>query len=247
MAQAAGGFSNWDIFVREPARPVGEVLAPTIAAQCLEGLRLRIEEVGRLLVPGMFSCYRDDGRWLEVNMLVWLPLATLVGIGWWRFLRSRPDVFALTAPLYVALYIYWPFNQSGRYFLPLVPLLLLCLWFAWGRLPGCRLPLFRALVVAHMVVAVGHWLFLDNPQARADNRRWGEIRALALAIRDNPGLVSIGPGLGNAWWMLQYELDQAIQEGTPPRDAPWVLVRTGGRPLPGLVGPASPAEPNTPR
>jgi hypothetical protein len=42
-------------------------------------------------------------------------------VGWWRVLRRRIDVFALTAPLVVAVHVWWPYLAGTRYLLPLPP------------------------------------------------------------------------------------------------------------------------------
>src|SRR5262249_19109572 len=102
----------------------------SIYCQCLEGLHVRIAEVGQLVVPGMFGSYTRAEDWWDPNLLVSLPLFVFLWLGWVNLIRQQPDVFLVTFPLYIALYVYWPFNQAGRYFSPVLSVILLCLWSA---------------------------------------------------------------------------------------------------------------------
>jgi hypothetical protein len=208
MGAAEGSASNLDLFTRAQTASV-EYPESSILLQCLEGARVRISEVGRLTIPGMFNAYGGYRQWLNVNMLLYIPLAGLLVVGWWRFVR-RLDVFALTLPLYVALYIYWPFDQSGRFFVPLVPLLVVCLWHGLARLGQRRLALLRLLLLLHTGVALGYWLGVDRPRALADDQRWPEVRRLAEVIRAAPGPVQVGPGLGRTSNLLEYLLDLPV-------------------------------------
>lgn len=222
------GWTNLDVLARSPSQPTSDLPSASVAAQCLEGLRIRISEVGRLTMPGMFNAYGRNGTWLDVNMLVYLPLFVLLWFGWWRLVRRWSDAFAWTLPLYIALHIYWPFNQSGRYFAPLLPLMFLCFYFGLQGLGQWRLRALQTLVVAHLAVALGHWAFIDRPRALADERRWPEVEALARTIAAEGGTVRVGPQLGGTQFMLCYLLDRPVA-GTPATDAPapgmrwWVI------------------------
>ena len=112
----------------------------TLAGQLVEGVRVRVQEFGRLLIPGMYKAVARPGDWLNPNMFVYIPLAGAVICGWLRFFRDHGDVFAGLFPFYLALYILWPFDQGARFFTPLVPLLVVC---------------FIALAQAHLLPPCG--------------------------------------------------------------------------------------------
>jgi hypothetical protein len=229
-------WSHWDVLLRSPGTVASDFGGQSLWEQCLEGTRVRITEIGRLIVPGMFNSYRGDGSWLDLNMIVYFPLFVLCVVGWARFVRRRSDAFALTLPLYAALYIYWPFNQSARFFAPLLPLLLVSLWFALEWLGQWRLRLLKILVVAHMAVALGYWLAIDRPHSVTSDRQWSEIRQMAHVIRNQPGRVQVASDLRDTTCLfLQYVLDEPVsrQERRQPLDvnAAW-LVMSVDAPLP---------------
>ena len=92
--------------------------------QIFTGIRLRIQEIGRLLIPGAFKVY---GGWLNPMMLVYLPFAAAILIGGYREMRARPTVLLLALPFYCGLYVIWPHDQGTRFMTPMVPVLWLCL------------------------------------------------------------------------------------------------------------------------
>lgn len=153
--------SNWDMLVGK-SHFAADYQYEGLADHTLEGLRVRIYEVGRLVIPGMFGCYAGTGDWLNINTFIYVPLTLLCCVGWWRFIRRHADAFSLMAPIYVAFYIYWPSNQDGRFFTPLLPLLYVCLWKACTLFPSSRhRSVFPVLIIAHTVVALVLWLILD--------------------------------------------------------------------------------------
>ena len=210
-----GGQSYLDVLARSPRAPEYDFQDPSLFRQCLEGVRVRISEVGRLTIPGMFGCYGGRGDWLNVNMLVYVPFCALLVLGWCRVARLQPDAFVLSLPLYVALHIYWPFDQGARFFAPLLPLLLICLWFGLERLGRRRQLLLRGLVAAHLAVALGHWIFLDLPRAVENNRNWADVQCLAASISTDPGAVQVTPRLGDTRFLLTYLLDQRVDLEPP--------------------------------
>lgn len=112
-----------------------------LAAQLAEGLRLRISETGRLMLPGMWKSYAPrPGQWLNVNIPIYAAITIFVAIGWWRLVRHRRDVLLLAAPFYAAIYIVWSYDQATRFFTPMLPVMwasaaaMLLLW----RRPGNR-------------------------------------------------------------------------------------------------------------
>jgi hypothetical protein len=187
----------------------------------------------------MFGCYGRAGDWRDPNLLVYVPLSALLAVGWWRSVRRGPDAYLLTFPLYFALHVYWPFNQAGRYFAPLVPLFLLCFWRALEVRAAWRAPLIRVLVAAHLAVALGHWLALDRPTAVSHASHWAEVSRLSEPIRAGGGTVQTAPGLGAVPFQLQFLLDRPVN--SPPASEPvgpdvcWLVLPVGAEPRDGFV------------
>lgn len=215
LSGGATGWTNLDVFTRSSTQPATEVLTDSLALQCLDGLRIRVSEVGRLTIPGMFNAYGDT--WLDFNLLVYAPLFAVCCYGWVRLVRRGSDALAWTAPWYFALYVYWPFNQSGRFFAPLLPLLLLCIYLGLERLGRWRVQALGVLVAAHLAVALGHWRFVDWPRAVADAQRWPDVTALAHSIPPDSGAVQVAPRLGNTHFFLGYALDRPVTIGAEPK------------------------------
>lgn len=219
MAQVAGTVNYLD-----------QVIDPdqTLTGQLVEGIRLRISDIGRLTVPGMFKAYGIRGDWLNVNMLIYVPLAFLCAAGWVKFVCRRSDVLVWTVPFYVALHMVWPFDQAGRFFLPLLPLLLVCLWLALERLSAYQYRLAAMLVLAHACVSLGYWSWTDSPRAHAELRRWPTVDRVAEVIRPDYRPVAVSSALGDAWLLLNYSLDRPVflqMERAPvPRNVEWFVV-----------------------
>lgn len=219
MAHAAAGVSYLDQIIDSEQ---------TLPGQLLEGLRLRISEVGRLAVPGMFKAYGIRGDWLNPNMLIYVPLFALFWIGWVKFLRRRSEVLAWTVPFYLALHTLWPYDQAGRFFLPLLPLLLACLWMALSPLRAYQFRVAALLVAAHLAVSLGYWLGTDEPRARAEERRWPAVDHFVALIRSDYHPVAAAAALGDTWLFLNYALDRPVR--LQPEDAPvapdvtWLIV-----------------------
>ena len=228
MARTAGGYSYLD-----------QVIDPdqTLAGQLVEGVRLRISDIGRLTVPGMFKAYGGNGDWLNPNMLIYVPLFVLFWIGWGKFVRRGSDVLAWTLPFYVALHTLWPYDQAGRFFLPLLPLLLVCLWLALERLRAYQFRMAALLLAAHLAVSLGYWLWTDLPRTRDESRRWPTMDRLAELIRPDYRPVAVSAALGDSWLLLNYSLDRPVflqPEDTPvPRNVVWLIVPARRRFAPG--------------
>ena len=152
-----------------------------LADRLSEGMRLRISDVGRVSIAGMFKSYSDDG-WLDANMLAYLPACALIAAGWWRLGWGRQDVLALTFPFYFALYVAWPFGQSSRFMLPMLPALFACAWFGLGRYPRWRPGLFALSLAAHFATSFGYWVAVDARRAVAGDAYWGPIDGFAAEI-----------------------------------------------------------------
>ena len=172
-------------------------------------LFLRMTEIGQLLVPGMFKAY---GRtWLDINTIVYAPLLVAVAVGWWRLLRRRLDVFAVTAPLYIAVHVWWPYLGGTRYLLPLLPLLVACVWMHLEPQRGWRLSVVCAALLAHAAVAGAQWLVVDLPSARACNDAQPAVEGLAPRIGRDSGAVAAAHVPACVALMLALELERPVQ------------------------------------
>jgi hypothetical protein len=227
--------SHWDIF-RDPALWTAQT---SFVGPIVEGLRLRISEVGRLMVPGMFNSYGPPGDWLNVNLALYIPLFGVFLFGWWRLVRRRLDIAAVGLPFYLAIYIYWPFDQSCRFLAPMLPVIALAFWLALERLGERRTALFQWLVALHVLVALGYWLGRDLPQAWRLHRQWDTVRQLAGSIDANqPGYVS--SRLEETRMLFHFVLDRSIDAWTPDNppssNTQWLVVVTNA-PLPAGFSP----------
>ncbi len=202
---------------------------PTVSfgSQILEGIRLRVSDVGRLAIPGMFKTYADPGEWFNVNMAIYLALSAMVAFGWWRFARHGHDVLALTLPFYLVLHVVWPFDQSVRFLVPMLPLVIVCLWFAAAIPPSRRTGLFGFLLLAHFAAAAGYWAFVDAPRTRGRFHQWPTIDRLAELIETEPGQVAASGLSEEIWSMLQFALNRPVPimgiDGPISPDVHWVL------------------------
>jgi hypothetical protein len=181
VAQVAEG-SNWDMLLGK-SQFGADYEYNNLGEHLLEGLRIRIYEIGRLLIPGMYGSYAGKGNWLNVNTLIYLPLAFLCCFGWWRLVIRHCDAYTFMVPLYVVFYIYWPSNQSGRFFAPLLPVLFVSLWKASAIIPWSRQRWgFPALLVAHSLVAVAMWLVLDYRDNKKMQDQWNQLPAVRRSV-----------------------------------------------------------------
>lgn len=197
---------------------------------------LRVSEVGQLLVPGMFRAY---GRgWADVNSVLYVLLLIAVGIGWWRLVRLRRDVLAFTAPLYLGAHLLWPYSAGTRYMVPLLPLLVACIWVLLEPLRRWRLGIVAVALFAHLFVAVGYWLAVDRPAARACARQWPAVRQLAAHIAPQPGAVSATDAPPCLPLLLALQLERPVQRLDPrtPADAAtqWIVAARNGDAIAGF-------------
>jgi hypothetical protein len=201
----------------------------TLAGQLAEGVRVRVQEFGRLLIPGMYKAVARSGDWRNPNMLVYAPLAVAVLWGWVRLIRERGDVFAGLFPFYVALYIVWPFDQGARFFTPLVPLLAVCLLALLRTMPAVTVRRVGiGLATAHLLVAIGYWQFDDRPTAVRYNAHRAAVQQVLDGIpATDRAAVAVSARLGmTKGWATYYlnRLPPAWDANAPPPDGVrWVL------------------------
>lgn len=231
-ALAVAGFVRYDAAMKvASSAPMGTHLdgvtypTTTLVERLTEGLRLRISEVGRLLIPGMFNAYGRPGNWLDLNVIVYVPVFILVAVGWWRFVRRQRDVFALTLPIYLFAYILWPFEAGTRYMLPMLPVLLASVWCLLEPLRQRRLSMLAVLLIGHLGVALGHWMIKEIPRARACHAQWDSVERLALGIGNDSVAFSanVPPCVQ---FMLELSLDHLVpvsRNDGGDRDVRWFV------------------------
>lgn len=180
----------------------------SLTAQVVEGVRLRISEVGRLTLPGLYKSYAESGEWLDVNVAVFLVTSLAIGSGLWFATRRRPDPLLLMLPAYTAIYIAWPFDQGTRYMLPALPMLVLGGWMAlnrWSSRPAAAATLVLAL---HLLASTIYWV-RDLPQQQL-NRHWAELAEIDRKTQ-SPGEAVVALDVERSLYlMLQYQTDRTI-------------------------------------
>jgi hypothetical protein len=199
-------------------------------AQMTEGLRLRISETGRLMLPGMFKTYSRAGVWLNPNIVLYSTVFLVLGWGWWQLAGRTREVFALTLPFYLGIYLIYPYDQGTRYLLPLLPLMVACLWTVLERMPRQQYRVLGVLLACHLSVAVGNSV-RQTWQFHEIDRQWPEIDTVASVIGQAPGRVVARKLPTGAREMLQLALDRKIEveTGEEHGDGPvqWIVAPQG--------------------
>jgi hypothetical protein len=78
--------------------------------------------------------------------------------------------------------------------------------------------MFVILLLAHLGVAVGCWVFLDAPMAKRYDRQWGAIDGIAAAIGEGTGAVAVRGVRLEPYSMLLLATDRTLDfggKGTP--------------------------------
>jgi len=180
----------------------------TASVQVAEGIRLRISEFGRLLIPGMHKAYANTGEWLHYNTILYAAVAVVLAGCWWTQCRRTNDALLWMVPIYVAFFATWPFDQGTRYMVPLLPALVLCLWTALERV-NVRQGTVICLIALHACVAVGEWI--RDVEYRDSNQIWGQLAELTEPMSDDGGELGIGRVDVDLYAMLLLETDRLPQ------------------------------------
>ncbi len=209
-------------------------------ASVLEGLRARVDECGRLLIPGMVKTYDKPHVWLGINTLTYIPVTFAVLVGWVRLIRRHSDALALAAPFYVGILLLWPFDQGIRFGLPMLPLMWACVWMLLGGDAGTssdqgassgvvphRTAVLAVLLTAHLAVATGYFI-RDAVRVQRLNQTWGELEAVAAPMRAAPGRV-VACGVSQEQelmlrFLIDLQVDRSDEIAAIPADARWVVL-----------------------
>lgn len=222
------------------------VAAPGWFPQIAEGVRLRICEVGRLLIPGMFKAYAEAGRWLEAIVCIHMVFFAFIAWGWWRWVRRRRDALALAIPFYMGIHAMFPFEQGTRYVMPIAVPLLASLWFGLAGMGADRKRYLVVLLIAHLCVSMGFWICVDAPMARGQHLKWPGVDGVASVISDGADAAMVYGLPMETYSMLLLATDRMMEfggAGTPVREGVrWVVMPAGTEPLPGFWRHSSPGD-----
>ena len=212
--------------------------------QLVEGLRLQISSLGQLTLPGMFKANSGRGKWLTLNMIIYLIWLVFLLVGWWYLFGHKNDVFATSLPFYLILYIIWPFDQGVRFLVVTAPLVTTCGWFGMRRLlPLKGVSMLSIGVILHLTVSTIYWLGTDAPRAYALHLEWPKVEQIAEEISGDPrpvAIVNIDQKLQKkiSYWvqrrlrlMLMLAIDRPVQEYKSQQqvsaDIHWVVLPAG--------------------
>jgi hypothetical protein len=216
-----------------------DVLAATQSGRLLRGPWLTISEIGRVTIPGMLKSYNRHRQWLDVNMFVYVPFFALLAAGWLRWVRRQADPFAWTLPCYATILTICAWDAGGRYWIPMIPALVTCAWFAAERLQDRRLPLLRAAWAAHVAAAAIYWLAIDLPATRQLNRQWPTVDAMAAQIPADSGPIAASESLKDLRIMLALTLDRRVarnaDDAEVQRRAEWIVTAADAPPPAGFA------------
>lgn len=225
QGDAERSWTYWNVM--HGSAPIAECRAcpDGLAQRLFSGLRFRAGEVCRLLIPGGLE---SGGRWTQVVKILIVPALAMLVLGWCRLLRFRCDAFAASLPAYVLLHVYWPCGQGGRFWVPVLPLLLLCCWFTIRRSETYGLRFLWCLVAVHMVLAVHHWRTSDRFLAERTHRHWSEMRRLSDVARKEAGALAASEDVGDSHYALEYLTDRPVPLVAADAETPagcWLVVR----------------------
>jgi hypothetical protein len=187
--------------------------AASLAEQTVSGVRMRVSEIGRVVLPGMFKASADGDGVKLLNLALYAAVTAFAVKGWWRAVRETGDTLLCSTPFYLALYVMWPFDEGIRFMIPYAPVWFLGIYRALPDRAELRHRLAVAFFIAHGLVGVGYWLADDLPDALHDHVRWPEIQRLAEAIENEQELVGwTPPKTDRQRVMLQFALDRPVTD-----------------------------------
>lgn len=231
------------------------------ADRLLESVRMRISDVGRITIPGMFKAYTKPGDWLHVNTLIYLVWFVGLSIGWWRVVRRKPDVLLCAAPVYWAAYVVWNLDQGARFLTPMCPVFAVAIVsitrinFCWMvslyrrsmkavAVPRVQRPgvlMSRAflcwLVSAHLCISVIYYITADRPRARAADASWEDFERIAELTRNEDRPIGANWLTFEQLMILRFTTHRNLPH-TPPDQRPVVegyewIVQPSGLDVPG--------------
>jgi hypothetical protein len=207
---------------------------PDLAANLIEGVRLRLSEVGGLLLPGMFKARSQPGQWWHVNIAIYLGVMAVVLLGMIRVLRRGCEPVILAFPFFFAVCCVYAYPSVTRYMLPMLPVLVLAMWSALAGLRGHRHSIVLLLLLGHLGVAIGQRIgTLDDELAL--HRRWPGVERVITPLRDDPRPIGCLGITTEERLFFSWPIDRNIVKHTDPAaidpSIHWLLV-PAAEPLP---------------
>ncbi len=218
-----------------------DVPVDSLPRRLAEGARIRIAEIGRLMLPGCNRVYTEPEQWLHPVSFLYLAWFLFILWGWYRHARAHLDILAWSFPIHFLFFIYWPFDQGCRYTLPWLPLLFLCGWTALAplqriKLPGIRdgidllRPALALTLAAHLAIALGHWYAIDRKMALNLDQERPAMRQAAFYLSMEKGKVMIVTQDWMVAMTISFFLDRAAKSIPPqspiPSSAQWLITKT---------------------
>lgn len=230
----------WLVAYHTALAPLLEPFQPVIRAtgRCLLGLVYRVNDVVCLTIPGLWRSSLGANLTFAASAMLFLPLLAMIGIGWWKLVRRKLDVLALTLPVYVLLYSHWVCDQrGGRFMLPMLPVIVACAWYGAGFfLRQRRFAIFGLLLVGHIGQAAAYWLVIDAPRALAVERNWPIADRLIAQIHERPGGVAVADAVASGCLgLVDLDLHHNLYalDKIPGPQVVWVVQPAGEGPIKG--------------
>ena len=202
-----------------------------------KGLYLRISDIGRLTIPGMFKAYSNMESWVHVTMMVYVPFFLAMCWAWVRFANKRGDLLLIGFVPYLILHIvYAHYSDGARFMTPMLPVLMLLFW---QLLRTVRLPqhsMMCVVFVIHAVVTIG-LAIREQPRLVKIQDQWEIARTCSDLMGDEHGTIQSVEDVNNLELQVMILADMRIRRKRPlievdqykPR---WVIRRVSAMPLP---------------
>ena len=134
-------------------------------------LSMRLQEAGEVFLNMPASKFARLGLAFD---LVGAIAVAVCGLGWWRLRRALPPL-AFYMVFYCAIIFFWPFHDV-RFWMPLLPALVLCVWLTVQPLLRMKWLRFSALTYLCVFLALGlAALFVSARISLASPRKFAEI------------------------------------------------------------------------
>ena len=207
-----------------------------IVARLIESIRMRTSVFGRLAIPGMDSTYGSYGEWLNPIMLLYLPVFLLVVWGWWKLLRRTGDVLIAAMPFYFLVYLAWPDDSGVRFFVPIIPMMWMCLWRLMAANRTWRYSVALGLIVMHLCVSLAMQTKYHFQEGSEYRRLWPELVELKPALMPYRHALALrGMKRNDPQWWLSFLLDRPVHRvlpGATPPDWMQAVVQPVGMDIP---------------
>ncbi len=192
---------------------------PEFIAQTIELVRVRVTDIGRLLIPGMYRAHNRPGAWLTLNMPLHLAAAGLAVFCWWRLVRpggqspgmGHRDVLLWSMPFYIGLYLIFPWDAGPRYFAPILAVLWIGICFQLALLQKHRYTILSILVMLHLFVGLVFFVRDDLKELQNFRRYWSSCVQLTRQMTPGEDVVAArGRRFGSVAGMTSYLMDRKV-------------------------------------